>query len=122
MWTVETLKRIAKDRGEELPQNVLLEQALLAHERFRGRAERSFAKHHAKRQMDQLLDRLESFPEARVGEFAPLKQLRAYAAERERAREGEKAKARDEERVNPLIPAMAKMDAEDMEEEDGLSR
>jgi len=82
MWSVKKLQELAAERGETIPRDTLLEEALLAQERFYGRAERSYDRPRALLEMNRLLDRIEDFPRSRVGEFRALKQLRAYAEER----------------------------------------
>lgn len=82
MWSVRKLQELAEQRRETIPKDPLVEQALLAQERCMGRAEKSYDRARARHEMNRLLDRIDDFPRGTAGEFAGLKQLRAYAEER----------------------------------------
>lgn len=97
MWSIERLRELAKERGENIPKNPDVERALLAQERMYGRAERDYDKHLALREMNAALDVIDGFPRLRAREFGGLTQLRAYAEERAVKREEDRKLVRQGE-------------------------
>lgn len=93
MWTVAKLREVIEERGETLPGNDHLAEALLAHERFKGRTEESYQKARAGREMDRLLDSYAGpFPARKANEYPGVTQLRAYAEERAKMRAAEQVR------------------------------
>lgn len=121
--SVEKLHELARDRGETIPRDPLVEQALLAQERFMGRAEKTYDRDKARIDMNRLVDRIEDFPRARAGEFGALKQLRAYAEERavQLAEQRKLEKEDEQKRQTPAaVAAYVEMEEAEDEEERGL--
>lgn len=93
MWTVDKLRQVVEERGETLPRNDHIAEALLAHERFKGRTEESYQKARAAREMDRLLDTYKGpFPARKANEYPGLTQLRVYAEDRAQMREAEQVR------------------------------
>ena len=88
MWTVEKLREASVARGERSTSPVV-DRALLAFERWKGRTEETYSRDQAKKDLDAVLDKLDmaSFPRERRGEFPGLRELRSYARERAKERE-----------------------------------
>lgn len=87
-WTVAHLRKWIEGRGDKAPQEMWVQEALLAHERFRGRTDENYSKHKAERELHRLLEGRESeFPRARDGEYKGMTQLRAYVRDREKVQE-----------------------------------
>lgn len=117
MWTVGKLRDVIEARGETMPDNQLVGEALLAHERLHGRTEEDYSRGKAAKELDQLLDRIDDeFPPRKAAEYAGLKELRAYAQDRAKKRDAESGKT-----MKGLEAAQAKVIAQyntpDLEEE-----
>lgn len=85
MWTLKDLQAVAERRGELNALNGNGAEALLAHERSKGRTEEKFAREEAKQELDKLLAAGGVvLPDARDGEYDGLQELRKAVAEFER--------------------------------------
>lgn len=118
-WSVKRLQELATERGETIPRDPLLEHALLAQERYFGRAERSYDRARALLDMNRVLDRIDDFPRSKAGEFAAMKQLRAYAEERA-ARLAEQRRLENEEERKAVGHPESQLSADACEEDDEL--
>jgi hypothetical protein len=93
MWTVEKLREASVARGERSTSPVV-DRALLAFERWKGRTEETYSRDQAKKDLDAILDKLDmvNLPPERRGEFPGLRELRSYARERAKEREAKLGK------------------------------
>lgn len=82
-WSKDKLRAVAAERGETAADSDALGRLLLAHERLRGRTEEDYPRDEAGKELDALLERQASpLPQDAAREYAGLKQLRAYVADR----------------------------------------
>lgn len=92
MWTVDKLRSVIKERGEDLPQPESVAHALLAHERAHGRTEEAYDRRKARGEMERILTAMdEPFPAQSGREYPGMKQLRGVARQLEAKREQERA-------------------------------
>lgn len=92
-WTVAHLRKWIEGRGEKAPHETWVQEALLAHERFRGRTDENYSKQKAERELHRLLDGREGeFPPARDNEYKGMTQLRAYVQDREKVHDEARSK------------------------------
>ncbi len=104
MWTLEKLREVVADRGENASEASSVGQLLLAHERLKGRTEEDYPRDKAAKELDLLLETAAGpLPRPQAREYPGLKQLRAYAVDRGLLRAAEKTKAAERQQGEPAI-------------------
>lgn len=106
-WSRDRLRALAAERGETGVGADAVGTVLLAHERLRGRTEEDYARDRAGKELDALLERQATpLPQEAAREYAGLRQLRAYAADRTLSRAVVQSGAK--ETVKPSTPEAVK--------------
>ncbi len=86
LWTMKMLREVAERHGQAVPVTGRAAEALLAHERSKGRTEGVYSREQGKRDLDEVLaGGAVKLPDERSGEYKGLKELRVVVIEHEKA-------------------------------------
>lgn len=85
MWTMKMLSDVAERHGQSVPVTGRAAEALLAHERSKGRTEEVYSREQGKRDLDKVLDGgAVKLPDEHSGEYKGVKELRAVVVEHDK--------------------------------------